>query len=169
MYLFIWWRYRGDLGTVELPGEGMLELIRECQAVEEEVESQKKERPKCCPFLNLLLSLPASPSFSHHPSTFPFFLPVFQKKTLRSYIVILQRTLKRTVFHTTTRYKPLFLRIKGLQCNTSLQKRYFSHYRPFQHWFKKVTSLFDPWTFTVSCRVHSKHQRDALDAQSDSM
>lgn len=46
MYLFICWRYRGDLGTVELPGEGMLELIRECQAVREEVESQKKERPK---------------------------------------------------------------------------------------------------------------------------
>lgn len=81
MYLFTWWRYQADLGTVELPGEGMLELIRECQAVGEEVESQKKERPKFCLFLNLLLSLPASPSFSHPPSTFPFFLSAFQKKT----------------------------------------------------------------------------------------
>ncbi len=62
MYLFICWRYRGDLGTVELPGEGMLELIRECQAVREEVESQKKERHKCCLFLNLSLPLPLSPT-----------------------------------------------------------------------------------------------------------
>jgi len=121
----------------------MLELIRECQAVEEEVESQKKERPKCCLFHNLLLSLSTSPSFSHPPSTFP---SCISKENTNN--VILQRMLKRNVFHTK---RPLFLRIKGLKFNTNLKERYFSHYRPFQHWFKKVTSLFVPSTFTVMC------------------
>lgn len=75
IYLFICWRYRGDLWTVELPGEGMLELIRECQAVREEVESLKKERPKNAVSSFMYCSL------SHPPSTFPFFLSAFQKKT----------------------------------------------------------------------------------------
>lgn len=72
MYLFIWWSYRIDLGSVELPGEGMLELIRDCQVVREEVESQKEERPKRSLFLNLLLPLSPTLVLLFHSSSLHF-------------------------------------------------------------------------------------------------